>query len=758
MTLDLERKAKKQRPDARGRPGSPWGRLLIGAFFVTVLSYVTYAPPERSIRETELKVGDIAGADVVIRKDMTVEDKEMTEQNRKQALAALIPVYEFNAQKIESGQMLLTEWFRVLLDSRKEVLQRRLGLEELRARLRENFGIEMPPQALQALLRANTFAKIDLQRLLVEIRAWGEKGILLSRIGVPRGEGEAITVYNEKKGYSPARLGDFYDLNDIDARLATLLAGFRLEKWEREAVKPLLLEFISPNVTFSKVLTRLQEEKALAQVNPVFLRLKKGKIILRSGDEVNQDHLRLIGLIAAEEKTSTRRIPGLLFILATLGLLFFFFWRLNTLSKTGGINRPRLNFVSGVTLIASALLYRLALFIYPLVFQNLAFTVPVDGNVLVYAIPFAVGALIIAFLFDLQSAVIFSFLNAVVGAFACDWDFQVLLYVLAGNLAAAFGIEFYQRLKRSSILKASFFWLLPVNILATLLFSLSREDASWLATAFAVLMGILAALLSAFVANFMIPLWEVIFKLVTDLKLVEITNLNLPCFREMLEKAPGTYHHSQMVASLAEAAAQELELSPLLVRAMALYHDIGKVDNPQFFTENQSVYEDPHGKLTPLESAKVIISHIPLGLEKAERLKLPAKVAQAISQHHGTKLVQFFHARAKEQSAGRMDEFDENMFRYPGRKPQQVEEAVLMIADQVEAATKSLSAPKDEDIRNVVQKIIAADIAEGQFDECDGLTFKALNIVAGSFYSKLASIYHQRISYPGFDFGREEAK
>ena len=243
----------------------------------------------------------------------------------------------------------------------------------------------------------------------------------------------------------------------------------------------------------------------------------------------------------------------------------------------------------------------------------------------------------------------------------------------------------------------------------------------------------------------------------TDLKLVEITNLNLPCFREMLEKAPGTYHHSQMVASLAEAAAQELELSPLLVRAMALYHDIGKIDNPQFFTENQSVYEDPHGKLTPLESAKVIISHIPLGLEKAEQLKLPPRVSQAIAQHHGSKLVKFFHARAKELSAGGLDEFDENMFRYQGQKPQQVEEAIIMLADQVEAASKSLSAPDDKDIRNVVEKIIASDIAENQFDECDGLTFKALKTIAGSFYAKLASIYHQRISYPGFDFSKDKA-
>lgn len=756
MTLDLERKAKKQRPAPRGRVGSPWGKLLLGAFFVTVISYLSYVPPERSIRETELKAGDIAAADIVIRKDMTVEDKEMTEQKRSQALAALIPVYEFNVQKIESDQMLLAEWFRVFLDSRKEFLQKRLGLEELRSRLRDDFGVELPPQTLQSLLRANTFAKIDLKRLLLEARKWGDKGILLSRIGVPRGDGDAITVYNEKQGYLPARLGDFHDLNDVDAGLAALLGEFRLSEWERQAVKPILLDFISPNITFSKVLTRLQEDKALAQVNPVFIHLKKGKIILRSGDEVNQDHLRLIGLIAAEEKTSSRRVPGFLFILATLGLLFLFFWRLNVLSKTGGVNRRRLNFVSGMTFIASALLYRLALFLYPLIFKNLAFTLPVDGNALVFAIPFAVGALIIAFLFDLQSAVVFSFANAVIGAFACDWDFQVLLYVLAGNLAAAFGIEYYQRLKRSSILKACFFWLLPVNMLSTLLFALSQDNAGWVAAAFAVLMGIFSALLSAFVANFMIPLWEVLFKLVTDLKLVEITNLNLPCFRDMLEKAPGTYHHSQMVAALAEAAAQELELSPLLVRAMALYHDIGKVENPQFFTENQSVYEDPHGKLTPQESAKVIISHIPLGLEKAERLKLPRKVAQAISQHHGTKLVQFFHARAKELSAGSLDGFDENMFRYPGKKPQQVEEAVIMIADQVEAATKSLSSPKDDDIRSVVEKIIAADIAENQFDECDGLTFKALKTIAGSFYAKLASIYHQRISYPGFDFGGDK--
>jgi hypothetical protein len=374
---------------------------------------------------------------------------------------------------------------------------------------------------------------------------------------------------------------------------------------------------------------------------------------------------------------------------------------------------------------------------------------------MVFGIPFAVGSLLIAFLFSLQSAVTFSIINAILSGIICDWNFKIMLFVLAGNLAVAFGIEFYQRLKRSSVLKAGFFWLLPVNMLTTMAFALTEDNFSWRTIAFFVVMGVLSALLSVFIANFMIPLWEVIFKVLTDLKLVEITNLNLPVFREMLEKAPGTYHHAQMVASLAESAAQELQLSPILLRAMALYHDIGKIESPQFFTENSSVYEDQHTKLTPRESAKIIIAHISAGMEKAESLKLPHKVAQAIDQHHGTKLVKFFYEKAKNNGSGLLDDFDENMFRYPGKKPQEIEQAIIMLADQVEAASKSLSGPDDQDIKNVIKQIISADSAENQFSECEGLTFKALNIIAGSFYNKLASIYQQRIAYPGFDFKKE---
>jgi cyclic-di-AMP phosphodiesterase PgpH len=755
MNFDLELKKKKKHPAAAEKGRTSLGKLLIGIAFIAVISYISYQPPLKTVADPSLKIGDIVADDIVVRKDMTVEDREMTEANRQKAKSGLIPVYEFSEQKIAGSQMLLNEWFDYFKAARKEWARGRLKPEQIRSQVRGNFGLELSAAAIQDLLTSNTFAKIDLHRLLQEITGWEETGILLSKIGIPKGRDDLITIYSEKRGYSQIKLAELFDLNDIKGKLNDFFARSALQGGEKEVLAPILLEYISINVSFSKILTRLQEEKALSLVNPSFIQLKKNKIILRRGDEVSRDQLKLIQLIRAEEKTRTDKIPGIFLIFTILAVLFFFLWRLHALTGIGGINRPKLNLVSAMTFIACAVMYRLSLFVYPLVLNNIALNINIDNAGMNFGIPFAVGSLLIAFLFSLQSAVTFSIANAIIGGIVCEWNFKIMLFILAGNLAVAFGVEFYQRLKRSSVLKAGFFWLLPVNMAITLMFAITEDTFNWRTAAFLLAMGILSALLSVFIANFLIPLWEVIFKVVTDLKLVEITNLNLPVFREMLEKAPGTYHHSQMVASLAEAAAQELQLSPILLRAMALYHDVGKIDNPQFFSENSSVYENPHAQLTPRDSAKIIIAHIGAGVEKADVLKLPKKISQAIVEHHGTKLVKYFYEKAKELASGHLDDFDENMFRYPGKKPQEIEQAIIMLADQVEAASKSLSAPDDQEIKNVVEQIISSDIAENQFAECRDLTFKALNVIAGSFYNKLASIYHQRVAYPGFDFKKE---
>jgi putative nucleotidyltransferase with HDIG domain len=406
----------------------------------------------------------------------------------------------------------------------------------------------------------------------------------------------------------------------------------------------------------------------------------------------------------------------------------------------------------GATLIVSAIVYRVSVFLFPIIVRNLGIEVNYDMESIFFAIPFGFGALAMAFIFNLHSAVIFSFVNMIIGGIVCQWDYKIALYILVGNLGISFGIEYYQRLKRSPVIKAAILRLLPLNVLMILVFNLTKPDITLQRLSADLLMGFLAAMFATLLAAFIIPLWETIFKLVTDLKLIELTNLNLPIFREMLEKAPGTYHHSQMVASLAETAALDLDLSPQLVTAMALYHDLGKIDNPHFFTENHTVYKNPHDNLPPRESSKNIIAHIPDGLERAVKLKLPDAVSSSILQHHGTKVVRFFYDKAREMSSVESDGFDDKGFRYEGEKPKNVENAIIMLADQVEAASKSLASPTDEEIKNVIRMIINVNMDENQFDECEGLTFKALNIIANSFHRKLSSIYHMRVSYPGFDF------
>jgi hypothetical protein len=389
--------------------------------------------------------------------------------------------------------------------------------------------------------------------------------------------------------------------------------------------------------------------------------------------------------------------------------------------------------------------------------ENITLEIPYDTQSIFYAIPFGFGVLVIAFIFNLQSAVIFSFINAIIGGMVCDWNFQVFLYVLLGNLAVSYGIEYYQRVKRSPIIKAAVLWLLPINLLTIGIFHLTESSLNFGLLAVNAAAGIFSALLCPILANFLIPIWEMLFQLVTELKLIELTNLNLPIFREMLEKAPGTYHHSQMVASLSESAAQDLGISPLMQTAMALYHDIGKIDNPHFFSENHAIYKNPHDNMSPRDSAKNIIAHIPDGLERAAKIKVPPIVGSSIRQHHGTKLVRFFYDKARDAASVDSDVLDDKVFRYPGEKPKNIENAIIMLADQVEAASKSLATPSDEEIKNVIRKIIDANIKEDQFDECEDLTLKNLNIIANSFLKKLSAIYHMRVSYPGFDFKEKES-
>jgi putative nucleotidyltransferase with HDIG domain len=722
-------------------------------FSIVIIAYLLYIPQEKSIIDQELKVGDIVKEDIIIKKDITIEDKEITELNRKKAIDKVIPIYEYYSDEKGSIQNLINDWFKLIRQSKRKYIKNPKELNNIKKSIESNFGIKIGDEKLRKILTTRTLNKINLNKLFTFTAGIESTGILASKAGIRKSKTGTIKIVYKNQDPRVIQVEKLYDLKDVENALNIFLKEQKFSTSEIEFISSILMEFVDVNISYSNTLTQQEENNVAAQINPVIIKLKSGKIISRKGDELQPEDLRLIKLVAIEEEIREQKLSNFYLILVILVFMFLFINKFFTVWKSTDLNKDKLFLVTGATIFISAAVYRLSIFLFPLILKNVSLDINYPYSSLYLAIPFGFSALIIAFTFNLQSAVIYSFINSIISGIICDWNFKIVLYVLIGNLVISYGIEFYQRLKRSPILKASIFWLLPFNLIWISLLNLTESSLDMSIMLFSLALGCFSAILAPLLATFIIPLWESIFNLYTDLKLIELNNLNLPIFREMLEKAPGTYHHSQMVATLSETAALDLGLSPLLLSAMALYHDIGKIENPQFFTENNSVYpDDPHNKLNPQDSAKMIINHISDGIERSKKLKLPGMVASAINQHHGTKLVRFFYEKAVEAKDIKTDDLDEKVFRYPGDKPQNIENAIIMIADQVEAASKSLAAPTDEEIRNIIQKIIDSDIEEKQFDECEGLTFKSLNIIANGFLKKLSSIYHMRVSYPGFDF------
>jgi hypothetical protein len=245
-----------------------------------------------------------------------------------------------------------------------------------------------------------------------------------------------------------------------------------------------------------------------------------------------------------------------------------------------------------------------------------------------------------------------------------------------------------------------------------------------------------------------LPATESLFGILTDVKLLELSNADLPVLGQLALRAPGTNQHSHAVGQLAEEACRAVGANPLLARIGALYHDIGKTAAPEMFVENQQG-KNPHDRLRPTQSARIITSHVTYGLKLAKEIRLPRQISDFIPQHHGTRTLHFFLRKAQAEAADG-EIIDEAEFRYPGPKPQFKEAAIMMLADSCEAAARSLARPDPENIRTIVNKIVDAIISDGQLDECD-LTLRELTTIRESIISSLTAIYHARIDYPGFN-------
>ncbi len=364
-----------------------------------------------------------------------------------------------------------------------------------------------------------------------------------------------------------------------------------------------------------------------------------------------------------------------------------------------------------------------------------------EGSSYLFGIPIPFGAMIVTLIFDFHTAIIFSFvISLITGIWLNEPLF--LIYSFVGSLTAAFSA--IKCKKRSSLIKGGLY-VSAVNIITIALIYLIKEDFFSQAAVSAIFFAATSGIIVAATVLIILPLIEYLFSVTTDINLIELLDLEHPLMRNLMINAPGTYHHSVIVANLAGAAAEAVGANPLLARVSAHYHDIGKVKMPEYFSENQTGSASKHEKLTPHMSSMIITSHVKEGIELAKQHKLPQTVIDILQQHHGTSSIAYFYHKAKELAADSPPMPEE--YRYQGPKPQTRVAALVMMADAVEAASRSLIDPTPARISALVEKIINNIFLDGQIDECE-LTLKDLSEIKRRFTNILTIIFHKRIAYP----------
>src|SRR5436309_4741870 len=374
---------------------------------------------------------------------------------------------------------------------------------------------------------------------------------------------------------------------------------------------------------------------------------------------------------------------------------------------------------------------------------------------MLYLIPASAGGMLAGLLFSGRVATVYSVFFSLPYAIIAGWDLRLLAYSLVTHFAAIYAASQYR--SRAAVMKAGFAVGLAGAASAVAIDLASGSANNWQMVAAdggAALAG--GAVGVPVLVSFFLPFCESLFGVLTDVRLLELSNLNNPLLSQLAASAPGSYNHSLIVGTLAEEAAKASGANGLFCRVAAFYHDVGKVKMPEYFIENLGGGGNPHERLAPSMSALVLASHVKEGARLAREYGLPQQIVDVIPQHHGTRVMTYFFEKAKKTAANGVH-VNPDDFRYPGPKPQTREAAIFMLADSVEAAARTIDEPNAEKFRAMIRQISGRIILDGQFDECD-LTFRDLDAIVEAFVRSLVSIYHHRVDYPTYVFDSEERR
>jgi len=615
-------------------------------------------------------------------------------------------------------------------------------IADKRKYLEEKLGIRVTEGAYRALGKVGFSKEISdpINRILQEILSNGvvtnkeillkesDKGIILRNVRTKKEQElqQLKKLYGLDQAKTMVRIVGQPLLSDLDYALLNLVVDF-------------VQRLIQPNITLNRNETQERKNETAAEIKPVLHQIKAGEMLLREGEVVTE--VQLLKLQALETQTQKKQVfltsIGAAMLLMCL-LITTYILHLNQADRLPAQHNKNLLFMASVFL-TFFFLAELSCKLSEVLTQSSA--IPVQMSSMWFGIPLAAGAMIICVFMGLTIAVPLAAVMAVSFAVIFENNLTIFLYFLINGTMAAYWIR-PCRERKVFITAGAKLGLLNILLVTSIDFYLAELSGVKLLWDWA--FGFMGGIGAGIVAAGIVPLVEIAFGYTTDISLLELASLDRPILRRLMIEAPGTYHHSVIVGSLVEAAASEIGANHLLAKVCGYYHDIGKIKKPLYFIENQKSGINKHDHLAPSMSSLILISHVKDGVEIAGENKLGQLIIDTIRQHHGTSIIKYFYEKARQQKGE--DSVNIDNFRYIGPKPQTREAGLVMLADVVEAASRTLDNPTPSRIQGLVKNLINNRFSDGQLDECE-LTLKDLHKIASSFDKILYGIHHHRIEY-----------
>lgn len=666
-----------------------WKRKFIFTliFILTYFILITAVAPKRY----DLVEGDIANVD--IKANRNIIDQEGTALKEQEASAKVDKQYALKGEiKIQSAEN-VTTFFNKLINLKSNNAS---DAEKL-AQIKKIEAFKLTDEEYKIMLGLSIEKATELQ--------WVVQGMI-------------DRVY--EKNIEENNDDDIIKAKD---RVDRELLNVELESDIKEILRDMAYSQIKPNYVFDKEKTDELTREALKTVTKVMI--KKNQIIVKEGEPITQKQIEILtelGIVG--EGVGKDYILTYVILAIFLMLVFVLQYLYLKKEKTEIFKNTKMIILIALLNIFSLLLARVVSIISP------------------YLIPLACAPILMTVLLDYRVSVIINVLNSVLVMVIVGLDPHIAALVIISIVIGSISLKKLNQ--RNDILYSTIYITIGGTISTLTSGILLSNDTNKIMVN--VMFAVVGALMSGVLAIGLLPFLESGFGIVTNLKLLELANPNNVLMKRLLMEAPGTYHHSIMVANLAEVAAEEIGCNPIITRVGSYYHDIGKLKRPFFFGENLMGIDNPHNNISAASSTLIIISHVKDGLELANEHKLPKIIKDIICQHHGTTLVKYFYYTVK-NSAENPDEVIEEDFKYPGPIPDTKEGAIVMLADSVEAAVRSIKEPTMAKIEEMVNNIVNDKLRSNQLNNSD-ITLKDLERIKSCFFRVLKGIYHQRIEYP----------